>query len=168
MTKEYLRKLAEEATPGPWRTRWYGSGGYEGREGVTVVTDTGSVSCQDIAYLGRGDLEEDTAQRSRNGKYIAAVSPSVILGLLDRVAELEAELFEARDVADDFRWKLNNNIRGCQCSDDEACAHVRRADAFRTAGERLAEAAELFSTDTGTVSEGGLIRALTAWKEVVG
>ena len=85
-----LRRLAEAATPGPWRKRWYGSGGYEGREGVTVVTNTGTINCDEIAYLGRGDIDEDTAQRSRNGAFIAAASPDMVLGLLDEIERQKA------------------------------------------------------------------------------
>lgn len=87
-----LRRLAEAATPGPWRKRWYGSGGYEGREGVTVVTNTGTVNCDEIAYLGRGDHDEDTAHRSRNGAFIAAASPDVVLGLLDEIDHADATM----------------------------------------------------------------------------
>lgn len=41
-------------------------------------------------------------------------SGEAVDGLVSRIAELE--------------WQRDNNIRGCQCSEDEACAHVRRAE----------------------------------------
>ena len=41
---------------------------------------------------------------------------------------VDAMLTEAADRIDELDWWINNNIRGCQCSEDEACAHVRRAE----------------------------------------
>ena len=61
-----------------------------------------------------------------------------LIVLLERLRDFEGNAELDRDAADELEaqaqriteleWQRDNNIRGCQCSDDEACAHVRRAE----------------------------------------
>jgi hypothetical protein len=55
----------------------------------------------------------------------------LIQGLLDMKTVDFTGTRVAMDAAaaiEELQWRADNNIRGCQCSDDEACAHVRRAE----------------------------------------
>jgi hypothetical protein len=63
---EALRSLAREATPGPWKTQGAAVGVVDG---VTVVT---------------------AHQSYRDAAYLAAISPEVVLGLLDEIDERRA------------------------------------------------------------------------------
>lgn len=102
---------------------------------IDLVTRLRGRICQGLIYCEAADTIEAQAKRiaeleEERGALIRDRTEN-LCALADaeaRIVDLEAELSCARDVADDFRWKLNNNIRGCQCSDDEACAHVRRAE----------------------------------------
>lgn len=53
--------------------------------------------------------------------------------MLALYAELDAKDAEIADL----HWKLDNPVRSCQCSDDEACAHVQRAEAAEAEIARL-------------------------------
>lgn len=74
MTDTELRKLAEDATPGPWTAT---CGGVDFRGFPTNWT---------VHYsTGGGNYGFNEA----NAAYIAAVNPQAVLALLDRIAELE-------------------------------------------------------------------------------
>lgn len=70
MNTDELRKLAEAATPGPWMVDYQSS--YP--TGEMVVTENSG----EIAFA-----------QKRTAAYIAAVSPEVVLALLDRIEKLE-------------------------------------------------------------------------------
>jgi hypothetical protein len=71
-----LRKLAEAATPGPWR--YYANP-------PRAMTTTGSVWAETGDFVSPVVYKPTTA----DARYLEAASPDVILGLLDRIAELE-------------------------------------------------------------------------------
>ncbi|HGN1450902.1 ead/Ea22-like family protein [Pseudomonas aeruginosa] len=82
-----LKELAERATPGPWSAAW--------EEG----DDTAWPNLFPVIQAGNGevvignegfytDLEQDKA----NATFCAAANPQAILGLIDEVERLEAEL----------------------------------------------------------------------------
>ena len=77
-----LRAKAEAATPGPWSALTTGraSGDH------WYIVDDGEA----LAYITAND-GSDEEQREPNARYMAAVSPDVVLALLDRIAELEAD-----------------------------------------------------------------------------
>ncbi|MDJ1370644.1 hypothetical protein C7K25_04565 [Gulosibacter molinativorax] len=91
-----LRKIAGRATPGPWSAMGYDD--YPGDEGVCILgaanTATGSHM---IGYSLPNGRSRD--QVESDGAHIAAFDPPTVLALLDRIAELEAELggIRARD-----------------------------------------------------------------------
>lgn len=86
--RDALRKLAKKATPGPWHWHCRGCGIIEAMEipdpkgggpfGVHVA--------EVYAHHGHG----------KNAPYITALSPPVVLGLLDYVDALEAKLRKAK------------------------------------------------------------------------
>jgi hypothetical protein len=84
-----LKRLAEKATPGPWRATQYHviAQETEDRLGFDLNTKSANGNRDDARHLAA---------------YIAAVSPQAILSLIERIAELEklnAELVKAlRDV----------------------------------------------------------------------
>ena len=70
-----LRRLAEAATPGPWRT--------------SKADDTAIMSFDnDVAHtVGIYEVEAETMEA--DAAYIAAANPAAILALLDRLARVE-------------------------------------------------------------------------------
>ena len=78
MTHDELRALCKAATPGPWNEGyWDGRFHVETRE-ILLVQDMEPV--------------DDKKQAMQNATYIAAVSPDVVLGLLDEIARLKRTL----------------------------------------------------------------------------
>ena len=74
-----LKRLAEKATPGPWRADL----SKQVCAGALLQSERG----QELAY----DMTTDDA------RYIATCSPDVVLGLLARLGELEAECIQLTD-----------------------------------------------------------------------
>lgn len=78
-----LRRLAEAATPGPWRVE-----GWD--DGMVVQNPNGDII---VDYsISTGDDKADVADAA----YIVACSPDRILALLDRLDALEAVAVAAR------------------------------------------------------------------------
>ncbi|MGL4506242.1 MAG: ead/Ea22-like family protein [Aeromonas sobria] len=72
-----LRKLADQATAGPWEARG------DGR--------VGGVAAQDKRLNGGYFVAECYGPRAeRNSRFIAAARPEVVLALLDRLDELSS------------------------------------------------------------------------------
>ena len=68
-----MKKLAEAATPGPWRCAGF------------------RVTAKELGYARVADTEYDNESMAENAAYIAAANPAAILKLLD----INAELVEA-------------------------------------------------------------------------
>ncbi len=115
-----LRALAEAATPGPWQvvtyrtpfsiTRHDGttcSGEHVGRDIATVRHHPQSHAPYPIVTLGIGVTQETPVHfvfiRPEDADYLAAVSPEVVLALLDTIDALRASLAAAEKEWDD--WK---------------------------------------------------------------
>ncbi len=76
-----LRRLAENATPGPWVHEWV-----DGDDWWAVYgCPTGDMVCPEVCTMWGSD----------EAAYIAAANPAAVLGLLDRLAHMR----EARDNA---------------------------------------------------------------------
>lgn len=73
-----LRALAAKATTGPWRPA-------QGARGYGVACPHGTI------------IAETTGWGVEDAAYIAAVSPDVVVGLLDEIAELRAAHAQAVD-----------------------------------------------------------------------
>ncbi len=94
--KQELRKLAEEATPGPW---------WNSMLDIRYTEDSGARS--NIARL-HGTLGK-TEYEMRNAEYIAAANPSVVLSLLDEIDELKRlakDSIDASNKAHMMEYKL--------------------------------------------------------------
>jgi len=81
-----LVRLAEAATPGPWKQHLV--------DDTTVICSHGDVCCT-FANGGRDDdvdFDTDTERCEANATFIAAANPQAILTLIKRVKELETAL----------------------------------------------------------------------------
>lgn len=118
-----LRALAEAATPGPWQvvtyrtpfsiTRHDGttcSGEHVGRDIATVRHHPQSHAPYPIVTLGIGVTQETPVHfvfiRPEDADYLAAVSPEVVLALLDTIDALRASLAAAEKERDALRLAM--------------------------------------------------------------
>lgn len=82
-----LRRLAEAATPGPWTHGWSdGSGRWTAfTEGATIAADF-EFESPGVVVGGRDSWGVPFGViRESDAEYIAAVSPDVVLALLDEI-----------------------------------------------------------------------------------
>ena len=153
-----LRARAEAATPGPWQvvtyrtpfsiTRHDGttcSGEHVGRDIATVRHHPQSHAPYPIVTLGIGVTQETPVHfvfiRPEDADYLAAVSPEVVLALLDTIDSLRASLAAAekeRDAA------LRLAVLGAteSCRREVPCAVAYRLMAEHKTAEERAEKAE--------------------------
>lgn len=103
MTDLTLRKAAEAATPGPWKTHLV--------DDTCVVADSVDVATTcDSSNVERSDsYNNDFERMEADAAYIAAANPQAILALLDerdaltaRVAELEKALNAVAGTAEEW------------------------------------------------------------------
>lgn len=91
MNIEELKRLAEAATPGPWKVdKWLGA-----RSDDWVVA-------YDAGDKGRGLAIVNSIYGLSDAKYIAATSPSTILELIRQRDELLDALKDAREMVSDW------------------------------------------------------------------
>lgn len=76
-----LRRLAEAATPGPWRTEYLMGAGND----LLTAIIAGRATPDDLRVIGSTLAERD-------GKFVAAASPAVVLALLDERDALAAKV----------------------------------------------------------------------------
>ena len=131
-----LRRLAENATPGPWVHEWV-----DGDDWWSVYgCPTGDMVCPEVCTMWGSD----------EAAYIAAANPAATLGLLDRLAHmreardaaraevkrLTAKVERVRALADEwtyngeFGWDDGSHVYGPDCEGqalDYAAAKLRRA-----------------------------------------
>lgn len=81
-----LRKVAEAATPGPW-CAWNPS------DGESHVTIAGKVAWRSLRSAS-DFADDETIPHWLDARHIVTFDPPTVLALLDRVADLEAELAE--------------------------------------------------------------------------
>ena len=79
-----LRRLAEAATPGPWRTEYLMGAGND----LLTAIVAGRATPDDLRVIGSTLAERD-------GKFVAAANPSVVLALLDELDALTARLADS-------------------------------------------------------------------------
>lgn len=75
-----LKRLAREATPGPWESKHHG------------VFAEGTDVCRVSLTTGHYESEE------RNRDFIAAANPAVVLALIARIEELEEQVSSLSDM----------------------------------------------------------------------
>lgn len=82
-----LKRLAQAATPGPWKhfTQTYGE---------WTVVGGGETTLQHAIADCRAD-KLTKAQNAANGEFIAATDPSAVLALLERIEALEKQAADA-------------------------------------------------------------------------
>ena len=74
-----LRRMLDAATPGPWRTEYLMGAGND----LLTAIIAGRATPDDLRVIGSTLAERD-------GQFIAAANPSVVLALLDAAAERDA------------------------------------------------------------------------------
>ena len=120
-----LRRLAEAATPGPWRTEYLMGAGND----LLTAIIAGRATPDDLRVIGSTLAERD-------GKFVAAASPAVVLALLDERDALAAKVERVRALADEwtyngeFGWDDGSHVYGPGCEGqalDYAAAKLRRA-----------------------------------------
>ena len=90
-----LRKLAEQATPGPWR---HYNGKLRSRFPSVINEVKGPPDTPPIVNWGGFDTcDTPRPQLKANAAYIAAADPTTVLRLLDAIEELERELKQVQD-----------------------------------------------------------------------
>ena len=144
-----LRTLAEAATPGPWQvvtyrtpfsiTRHDGttcSGEHVGRDIATVRHHPQSHAPYPIVTLGIGVTQETPVHfvfiRPEDADYLAAVSPEVVLALLDTIDSLRASLAAAEKERDaqttPLLWWKDHALK-VETERDAAIARAEKAEA---------------------------------------
>lgn len=96
--RQDLRAKCEAATPGPWRRHGFAVRATGGVVSKRIGEPLRVAFCDNspgAAWAAGVSLIQNLAVLLRDGKeadasYIAAASPDVVLGLLDRIEELEA------------------------------------------------------------------------------
>lgn len=97
-----LRELARAATPGPWTTDEYD--GY-----VDVVAphrERFSEICEDVGSR-QGPVVLRNVHTRDDGRFVAALDPATVLGLLDGQLDAEAAAAHAREETRHFRELLD-------------------------------------------------------------
>ncbi|MBW8259144.1 ead/Ea22-like family protein [Pseudomonas aeruginosa] len=82
-----LKELAERATPGPWSAAWE-EGDDTAWSNLFPVIQAGNGE----VVIGNEGFYTDLEQDKANATFCAAANPQAILGLIDEVERLEAEL----------------------------------------------------------------------------
>lgn len=103
-----LRKLAEAATPGPWKHYYARAlrGGFDGNPVNEVQSDE---HCPIVNWGGFDDSDRTNKGHKANAAFIAAANPTAVLALLDEIETLRAKV-EAQSKAlkpflfDDMRF----------------------------------------------------------------
>ena len=125
-----LRRLAEAATPGPWEATIFDSGHSKFEFEASVCTqDVGDSICRMEGLLRTTDNERYRTDGSLDALYIAAVSPDVVLGLLDRLdrmTDLQDRLRRAESAIGDLaevaegseRARLKGKLEGVRLALD--------------------------------------------------
>ena len=97
-----LRRLAEAATPGPWRTEYLMGAGND----LLTAIIAGRATPDDLRVIGSTLAERD-------GKFVAAASPAVVLALLDERDALAAKVERVRAL-----HRPVGIYDECECSDE--------------------------------------------------
>lgn len=118
MNHDELRKAAEAATPGPWRTGWAFRACAQGGDHhprnhrckyvVNWVVDEHPHEIsneQGEPICGNYDYEEGGVVHPEDARYIATASPDVVLSLLAEIDQLKAALVEIAPAPDPMREK---------------------------------------------------------------
>ena len=116
---EELRRLAEAATPGPWRYELDGPKSNDMRHAVLAeITDLWIVACYRSGTTPEDDSSEAAdAEAEANARLIAAANPAAVLSLLDRLEVVERDAARWREAVGDAWYKSGLDIHGGSFSD---------------------------------------------------
>lgn len=99
-----LKRLAEAATPGPWKVK----------DRKVVTTEDASICCSPVFRIGA------YKQSMANTEYFAAASPDVVLSMIADIEQLNRELDLTQSAYEDAD-KNNNTLRTQNQALLEAC-----------------------------------------------
>lgn len=121
-----LRELAEKATPGPWH--------FHQDDGTALdISEVCIPRPEEDVDLSIASLLED-----RDGAFIAATNPSVVLALLDRLESAEAAIERVRDIHRRVgaSWPHEGGVYVCSADNGRwPCRTVAALDTGKEAGE---------------------------------
>ena len=123
-----LRRLAEAATPGPWKIAPAGTKAYE-REDPYPFDMIQVAPARFVRTEGRGENEANS-----NAAFIAAANPATILSLLDRLEAAETAFTQSDKTCRDLTEKVIPNLRReLEVAERDAARYrfVRTADRIR-------------------------------------
>jgi hypothetical protein len=85
-----LKKLAEQATPGPWEAGECGA--HLVMAGPTLESKRGHIKGGRGQICEMEDMDFSPAKQKANARFIAAANPAAVLALLERMKRLEGTL----------------------------------------------------------------------------
>ena len=118
-----LRRLAQEATPGPWKMLPVG----DGRQKFAVA-DSEFLSI--LTVTDEGDVTFGTVYDDADARFIAAANPATVSELLDRLEEAEADALEQarlNGMGASREATLMAKLEAAEKSDAESIAMYRKA-----------------------------------------
>ena len=140
-----LRRLAQAATPGPWKMLPVG----DGRQKFAVA-DSEFLSIPTVTDEGGATF--GTVYDDADAKFIAAANPAVINELLDRLEDAESDCFEQarlNGMSASREAALMAKLEAAEKSDAESIAMYRKArderDAMRARIEAMEPALKLIA-----------------------
>ena len=121
-----LRRLAEAATPGPWKIAPAGTKAYE-REDPYPFDMIQVAPARFVRTEGRSENEANS-----NAAFIAAANPATILSLLDRLEAAETAFTQSDKTCRDLTEKVIPNLRRELEAAERTIALLRNERARRT------------------------------------
>jgi len=91
------------------------------------------------AEIARLRADNERLRETLAQERVACVSRTALDAERAEVARLRGMLEVAAERAEDLELRLRQTRHTCECSEDEACAHVRRAEKSEAEVERLRE-----------------------------
>ena len=126
-----LRRLAVNATPGPWEAIIFDSGHSKFEFEASVCTqDVGDSICRMDGLLRTAVNERYRTDGSLDAMFIAAANPAAVLGLLDEVDQLVAAIDRVRELHQPCNCSMCGDYPACEMcfSMSYPCATIRALD----------------------------------------
>lgn len=115
-----LRKVAEQATPGPWTVMDVNDPG----EGVNFIDVHQDGKSWEVVSRRLPDRHDDRDQMSADATHIATFDPPTVLALLSCLEQAEAQIARVREVIHEY----DPDCLTCMCNSDGDCVKCTVAD----------------------------------------
>ena len=134
-----LRRLAVNATPGPWEAIIFDSGHSKFEFEASVCTqDVGDSICRMDGLLRTAVNERYRTDGSLDAMFIAAANPAAVLGLIDEIERLTAAVERVRELADRIDRHTEVEPDPAMFRDADTGAWWEGSDAIRAALDGVA------------------------------